>query len=80
MVSSVNNAFYNMSRVSPGSSGGPGTPGPPPGGGGPRGVTGSKRTLGWGKSVFLSVFHSSILLFTEQNIVFIYFVIMISKY
>ena len=80
MFSSVNNAFYSMSRVSPGSLGGPGTPGPPPPGGGPQGVMRSKRTLGWGKSVFLSVFHICIILFTEQNGVFSYFVIMIVQY
>ena len=59
-----------------------GVPGPldPPPGGGPRGVTGSKKTLGWGKRVFLSVFHSYIILFTEQNVVFRYFVIMIVQY
>ena len=68
MFSSVNNTFYYMSRVSLGSSGGPRTPGP-------QGVTRSKRTLGWGKSGFLSVFHSYIILFTEQNAIFRDFVI-----
>ena len=75
MFSSVNNGFYRLSRVSPGSSGGPGTPGPPPPGGGPWGGPGVKVTLGWGKSVFLSVFHSYSILFTEQNVVFRYFMI-----
>jgi hypothetical protein len=80
MFSSVNTGFYSMSRVSPGSSGGPGTPGPPPPGGGPRGVTRSKWTLGWGKIVFLSVFNSYTFIFTEQNIIFRDFEIMIFKY